>query len=46
MMKYLFLNGSSAKKIYNDMMVASGDKRPSYSTVKNWVSGFERTFEH
>jgi hypothetical protein len=30
------------QKIYNDMLVTSGDKHPSYSTVKNWVSGFER----
>jgi hypothetical protein len=28
-MKYLFLKGNSAKKIYNDMPVTLGDKRPS-----------------
>jgi hypothetical protein len=27
------------QKIYDDMSVTSGDKRPSYSTVKNWVPG-------
>jgi hypothetical protein len=36
-MKYLFLIGNSAKKIYDDMSVTLGDKRPSYSTMKNWV---------
>jgi hypothetical protein len=38
-MKYLFLNESSVKKIY-DMLVTLGDKLPSYSTVKNWVHRF------
>jgi transposase len=38
-MKYLFLKGNSAKKIY-DMSVTLGDKRPSSSTVKNWVGSF------
>jgi transposase len=37
-MKYLFLKGKSAKKIYDDMSVTLGDKRPSYSTVKNWIA--------
>jgi transposase len=35
-----FLKGNSAKKIYDDMSVTLGDKRPSYSTVKNWVARF------
>jgi transposase len=39
-MKYLFLKGNSAKNIYDDMSVTLGDKRPSYSTVENWVAGF------
>jgi transposase len=38
-MKYLFLKGNSAKRIY-DMLVTSGDKCLSYSTVKNWVAWF------
>jgi transposase len=38
-MKYKFLKGNSTKKIY-DMSVTLGDKRPSYSTVKNWVTRF------
>jgi transposase len=25
---------------YNDMSVTLRDKRPSYSTIKNWVAGF------
>jgi transposase len=37
-MKYLFLKGNWAKKIYNDMSVTLGDKHPS--TVKNWVARF------
>jgi hypothetical protein len=37
-MKYLFLNGDLAKKIYNDMSVALGDKHPY--TVKNQVARF------
>jgi transposase len=41
-MKYLYLKGSSAKQIYDDMLVTLGDKRPSYSTVKNWVARFRR----
>jgi hypothetical protein len=36
-MKYIFLKGNLAKKNYNDMSVTSGDKHPSYSTVKNWA---------
>jgi transposase len=39
-MKYLFLKGNSAKKIYDDMLVTLDDTRPSYSTVKNWVARF------
>jgi transposase len=39
-MKYLFLKGNSAKRIYDDMSVTVGDKRPSYSTVKQWVDRF------
>jgi transposase len=39
-MKYVFLKGNSAKKIYDDMSTTLGDKRPSYSTVKNWVARF------
>jgi hypothetical protein len=38
--KYLSLKGNSAKKNYNDMSVTLGDKRPSYSGVKNWVARF------
>jgi hypothetical protein len=38
--KYLFLKGNSAKKIDDDMSVALGEKRPSYSTVKNLVARF------
>jgi hypothetical protein len=34
-MKYLFLKRNLAKKIYDDMSITLGDKRPSYSTVKN-----------
>jgi transposase len=26
--------------MYDDMWVISGDKRPSYSTAKNWAAGF------
>jgi transposase len=37
-MKYLFLRRNSAKKIYDDMSFTLSDKRPSYSTVKNWVA--------
>jgi hypothetical protein len=40
-MKYLFLKGNSAKKIY-DMSVTLGNKYPSYSTVKNCVARFRR----
>jgi transposase len=39
-MKYIFLNGNSAKQIYDDTLVTLGEKRPSYSTVKNWVTRF------
>jgi hypothetical protein len=37
---YIFLKGNSAKKIYVDISVALSDKRPSYCTVENWVTGF------
>jgi transposase len=39
-MKYLFLKGNTAKNIYDNMSVTLGDKRPSYSTVRNWVARF------
>jgi hypothetical protein len=39
-MKYLFLKRNSAKKVHDDMLVIPGDKRPFYSTVKNWVARF------
>jgi hypothetical protein len=29
-----------AQKIYDDMSVGLGDKRPSYCTVENWVVRF------
>jgi hypothetical protein len=46
-MKYLFLRGNLAKrKNYNDMLVTSGGKRPSYSTVNNWVTRLRTAFEH
>jgi transposase len=38
-MKYLLLKLNTAKNIY-DMSVTLRDNRPSYSTVKNWVSRF------
>jgi hypothetical protein len=34
------------KKIYDDMSVTLGDKRPSYSTVKNWVAKFTSRTGH
>jgi hypothetical protein len=37
--KYLILKGHLANKMYN-MSVTLHEKRPSYCTVKNWVSGF------
>jgi transposase len=39
-MKYLFLKGNLAKKIYDDMLVTLGDMHPSCSVVKNWVARF------
>jgi hypothetical protein len=36
-MKYVFLKGNSAKKIYGDISVTLDDKRPSYCTVKSWL---------
>jgi predicted HTH transcriptional regulator len=38
-MKYLFLEGNSAKRMY-DVLVTLGDKHPSYCTVSTWVVGF------
>jgi hypothetical protein len=43
-MKYLYLKANSAKKHYDDMSVTLGDKRPSYSTVKNVVVRFKRGY--
>jgi histone-lysine N-methyltransferase SETMAR len=40
-MNFLFLKVKSAKEIYDDMSVTSGEKSPSYSTVKNWVAPFK-----
>jgi predicted HAD superfamily hydrolase len=37
-MKYLFLKGNSAKKIYDNMSLTLDYKSPSYSTVKNLVA--------
>jgi hypothetical protein len=34
-MKYLFLKGNLANKIYDDLSVTLDDKHPSYPTVKN-----------
>jgi transposase len=39
-MKYLLLKGNSAERINVHVSVTLRDKRPSYSTVKNWVAGF------
>jgi transposase len=39
-MKYLFVKGNLAKKVYDVMSVTICDKCPSYSTVKNWVARF------
>jgi hypothetical protein len=39
-MKYLFLKGNWAIKIYDSMFVTLGNKRPCYSTVKDWVARF------
>jgi hypothetical protein len=39
-MKYVHRKENSAKKIYDDMSVILGSKRPSYSTVENSVAGF------
>jgi hypothetical protein len=38
--EYLFLKGYLAKRIYDDMSVPLGDKRPSCSIAKNRVDGF------
>jgi transposase len=40
LIKYLFLQGNSAKKMYDDMSFSLCDKRPSYSTAKNLVARF------
>jgi len=37
-MKFLFLRGKTNKEIHDDMSVTLGEKSPSYSTVKDWVS--------
>jgi hypothetical protein len=34
-MKYLLLKGNSTKR-FTMMLITSGDKCPSYSTVMNW----------
>lgn len=39
--KFLFLQGKSAKDIHGDMLQTLGDQCPSYSTVKNWVAKFK-----
>jgi flagellar basal body P-ring protein FlgI len=39
-MKYFFIEGNLAKKIYDDVSATLGVKRPSYSTVKNLVVMF------
>lgn len=39
-MKYLFLQGKSAKTIYDEMLQTMGDHAPCYATVKNWVVKF------
>jgi transposase len=38
---YIFPKRNSAKRIYNDISVKLGDKRPSYYTVRNWVARFK-----
>jgi hypothetical protein len=39
-MKYFFLKRKSAEIIYDNMSVILGEKRPSYSIVKNCVAKF------
>jgi transposase len=39
-MKYIFLKGNPAQKIYDDMSVTLGDKHHSNSIVKNWIAMF------
>ncbi|KAF2887663.1 hypothetical protein ILUMI_18510 [Ignelater luminosus] len=41
--KYLSLKGLSEKEIYDDMSITLEDQCPSYSTIKNWVTDFERS---
>lgn len=40
-MKFLFLQGKSAKDIHTEMSQTLGEKGPSYSTVKTWISSFK-----
>jgi histone-lysine N-methyltransferase SETMAR len=40
-MKFLFLQGKSAKDIHTEMSQTLGEKCPSYSTVKTWISRFK-----
>ena len=40
-MKFLFLQGKSATDIHTEMSQPLGDKCPSYSTVKTWISRFK-----
>ncbi|KAM4029265.1 protein GVQW3 [Anomaloglossus baeobatrachus] len=41
LIKFLFLQGKSAKDIHGEMWQTLGDQCPSYSTVKNWVAKFK-----
>jgi len=40
-MKFLFLQGKSAKNIHTEMSQTLAEKCPSYSTVKTWTSRFK-----
>jgi len=40
-MKFLFLQGNSAKNIHTEMSQTLAEKCPSYSTVKTWTSRFK-----
>jgi histone-lysine N-methyltransferase SETMAR len=40
-MKFLFLQGKSAKDIHTEMSQTLGENSPSYSTVKFWVARFK-----
>jgi hypothetical protein len=35
-----FLERKFGQKVFDDMSVTLGDKRPSYSTAKNWIASF------